>query len=195
MVSIIDSNDRHSHIGPGELARKWNVGIQTSKDTLGVTTQHSVCTRVQPMMRRLRVYHLHLHIPMLQGTWFVDTLMSKVKSIRGNKCANIFTQGKFTKVVPMMAHLESGQLLFDFTDDVGIPENLVTDGAGEFTGRATEFAKEAHRMRIKLHTSEQGHKNQKPSSGARDWILGKTLEGPHAQEESDKKTLGLRFSI
>ena len=106
----------------------------------------------------------------------MDTLMSKVKSIRGNKCANIFTQGKFTKVVPMMAHLESGQLLFDFTDDVGIPENLVTDGAGEFTGRATEFAKEAHRMRIKLHTSEQGHKNQKPSSGSRDWILGKTLE-------------------
>ena len=86
--------------------------------------------------------------------------MSKVKSIRGYKCANIFTQGKFTKVVHMTARSESGQSLVNFTDDVEIPEHLVTDGAGEFIGRATEFVKEARRMRIRLHTSEQGRKNQ-----------------------------------
>ena len=97
-VSSIDSNDRHSQIGPEELARKWNVGIQTAKDTLEVTTQHGVFTAVQPMTRRLIVDHLHLYRPLLQGTWFVDTLMSKVKSIRGNKCANIFTQGKLPKL-------------------------------------------------------------------------------------------------
>ena len=86
--------------------------------------------------------------------------MSKVKSIRGNKCDNIFTQGKFTKVVPMTARSESGQSLVDFTDDVVIPEHLVTDGAWEFTGRETEFVKEEHSMRIRLHTSGQGRKNQ-----------------------------------
>ena len=53
-VGSIDSNDRHSHIGPEELARKCNVGIQTVKDTLYVTTQHGVRTTVQPMTRR---YH------------------------------------------------------------------------------------------------------------------------------------------
>ena len=56
--------------------------------------------------------------------------MSKVNSIRGNKRANKFTQGNFTKVVPMTARSESGQSLVDFTGDVGIPEHLVTDGAG-----------------------------------------------------------------
>ena len=60
-VSSIDSNDRHSQIGPEELARKWNVGIQTAKDTLNVTTQHGVCIAVQPMTRRLIFDHLHLH--------------------------------------------------------------------------------------------------------------------------------------
>ena len=79
--------------------------------------------------------------------------MSEVKSIRFNKCANVFTQGKIAKVVPMTACSESGQSLVDFTDDDGIPEHLVTDGAGEFTGKATEFVKEARRMRIRLHTS------------------------------------------
>ena len=151
-VGSIDSNDRHSKIGPEELARKWNVGIQTAKDTLDVTTQHSVRTAVQPMTRRLRVDRLHLHRPLLRETWFAETLMSKVKSIISNKCANIFTQGKFTKVVPMTARSESGQSLVDFTDDVRISEHLVTNGAGKFTGRATGFVKEECRMRIRLHT-------------------------------------------
>ena len=159
-VSSIDSNDRHSHIGPEELARKCNVGIQTAKDNLDITTQHGVCTAVQPMTRQLRVHHLHLNRPLLRGTWLADTLISKVKSIKGNKCTNIFMQGKFTKVVPMTERSESGQLLVNFTDNVGIPEDLVADGAGEFTCRETEFAKEACRMRIRLHTSEQGRKNQ-----------------------------------
>ena len=95
----------------------------------------------------------------------------------------------------MTARSESGQSLVDITDDVGIPEYLVTDGAGEFTGRATEFVKEERRMRIRLYTSEQGRKNQKPSSGAQYWITGETLEVTHAQAESTKKTLGLWCSI
>ena len=125
-----------------------------------VTTQHGVCIAVQPMTRQLRFDHLHLHRPMLQRTWFAYTMMSKVNSIRGNKFANIFAQGKFTKVVPMTARSESVQSLVEFSDDIGIPEHLVTDGAGKFTGRETELVKEALRMRIRLHTLEQGRKNQ-----------------------------------
>ena len=64
-VSSIESNYRHSQIGPEELARKWNVGIQTSKDALDVTTQHGVCTAVKTMKIQLRVDHLHLHRPLL----------------------------------------------------------------------------------------------------------------------------------
>ena len=29
--------------------------------------------------------------------------------------------------------------LLDFTDDVGVPDTLVTDGSGESTGRNSEF--------------------------------------------------------
>jgi hypothetical protein len=45
-------------------------------------------------------------------------------------------------------------------DDVGIPEMLMMDGAGEFTGRHTDFMKHAWRMQVKLYTLEQGRKNQ-----------------------------------
>jgi hypothetical protein len=60
----------------------------------------------------------------------------------------------------MISRKDAGKSLIDFTDDVGIPERLITDGATEFTSRNTEFVKEARRMCIQLHTTEQGRKNQ-----------------------------------
>jgi hypothetical protein len=154
------TTDRHSQVTPEELARKWNIGLETAKDTIKVTTQQGIRHAVHPMNRRLRVDHMHLHRPRLRGTWYCDTLIAKVRSLDGNKCANVFTQGKFTKVVPMTARSDAGKSLIEFTDDVGIPEMLVTDGATEFTGRHTEFVKQARYMRIKLHTTESGRKNQ-----------------------------------
>ena len=75
-------------------------------------------------------------------------------------CANVFTQGKFTKVVLMMLRKDAGKSLIKFTNDVGIPDHLVINGATEFTGKGTEFVKEACHMRIHLHTTKQGQKNQ-----------------------------------
>ena len=56
----------------------------------------------------------------------------------------------------MTSRFDARQSLVDFTDDVGIPEHLVTADAGEFTGKGNQFVKEARSMRIKLHNSEQG---------------------------------------
>ena len=60
----------------------------------------------------------------------------------------------------MTSRKDAGKSLIEFTDDVGIPERLIKDGAMEFTGPHMEFVKEAWRIRIMLHTSEQGRKNQ-----------------------------------
>jgi hypothetical protein len=116
--------DRHSKVGPEELSRKWNIGLQMAKDTLDVTTQHGVRTAVHPMSRQLRVDHLHLHRPRLKGMWFLDTMIAKVKSLLGNKCANMFTNGKFTKVVPMTSCKEAAKSLIDFSDDVGVGKEM-----------------------------------------------------------------------
>ena len=48
-VQIIITNDSNFKIGPEELSRNWNIGLQTAKDTLASTTQHGVRTAVQPM--------------------------------------------------------------------------------------------------------------------------------------------------
>jgi hypothetical protein len=68
----------------------------------------------------------------------------------------------------MTSRKEAGKSLVYFTDDVGIPERLVTDGATEFTGRHTEFVKEARRIVTYNRTRTQeskscGREREKPA--------------------------------
>jgi hypothetical protein len=143
-VSSIITNDRDSKVMPEDLAWKWNICIDTAKRTLQVTTQRGIRTALHPLTCRVHVDHLDLHRPCLRGQhWYCDTMLAKVKSKLGNTCANVFTNGRFTMAIPMSGRTDAAKSLIDFTDDVGIPEELVTDGAGEFTGKNTEFVKEA----------------------------------------------------
>ena len=159
-VDKIISEKRHSEVTPESLAAKWNIGLQAAKDTLAVTTQRGIRTAVHPLSRRLRVDHLNINRPRLHGKWCLDMMASKVKSKIQNTCAAIYTNGKFTKACPLSSRAHAADSLIDFTDDVGVPEHLMTDLAGEFVGRGTKFVKEARRMRIKLYCSEKGRKNQ-----------------------------------
>jgi hypothetical protein len=81
------------------------------KATLDVTMQHGVQTAMHPMSRWLRVDHLPLHRPKLKGMWYLDTLITKVKSLLGNKCANVYM-----KVMPMRSQKEAAELLIDIRD-------------------------------------------------------------------------------
>ena len=53
------------------------------------------------------------------------------------------------------------QALTEFTDDVGIPDTLLSDGAPEIVGPKTEFMKEVHRLQVRIKRSEVGRSNQK----------------------------------
>ena len=161
------TKDRHSKVGLEELARKWNIGLQMAKDTLEVATQHGVRMVVHPMMWQLRVDHLHLHQTYLRGMWYADTLLAKVRSQLGNTCVNVFMQGKYTKAILMTSQAEAGRLLVDFTNDVGIPEMLTTEGAGEFTGRNTNFVRGQMYANQVTH-DRAGTKEPEPCSRMRD---------------------------
>ena len=54
------------------------------------------------------------------------------------------TKAKFNRVVPMTVRADACKSMAEFnTHDIGIPENLVTDGTGEFTRKDAKFVKEA----------------------------------------------------
>jgi hypothetical protein len=72
-----------------------------------------------------------------------DTLFVKIKSLDGNTFENVYMQGKFTHVIPMPNKMrpKCANSLIEFTNNVGILDEVVTDGAGKFTSRHTEFVK------------------------------------------------------
>ena len=52
------------------------------------------------------------------------------------------------------------KLMVEFTHDVGIPENLVTDGTGEFTRKDAKFVKEVKWMRMRKLRLSEAERNQ-----------------------------------
>ena len=158
--SAMITGERHSSVTPENLSRKWSIGIETAKRTLQVTTQRGVRTAIHPLHRRYRVDHLHLNRRRLNGDWYTDTLFSKVISLQGNICAQVFTNGNFTSIHPLRSKANVGMALTEFSDDVGIPDSLLSDGAPEVVGPKTEFMKEVNRLKIRIKRSEVGRSNQ-----------------------------------
>ena len=70
---------------------------------MNTTNQRGVRTSTEPLSRRVIVDHLDIHRKRLNGTWCADKLISKVKEILGNTIANVYAQGNFVKVYPIMA--------------------------------------------------------------------------------------------
>jgi hypothetical protein len=86
----------------------------------------------------------------------MDTLFSKITSLQGNTCAQVYTNGNYTSVHPMTSKARVGVTLTEFSDDVGIPDSLTTEGAMEVVGPKTEFMKEVNRLKVRLKRAEVG---------------------------------------
>ncbi len=86
----------------------------------------------------------------------------KVKSLGINTCANVYTQGKFTCVIPMPNKMgpKCANSLIEVTDNVSILDELVTNGAGEFTGKHIEFVKNCCCMHICMKCTKLWRKKQ-----------------------------------
>jgi hypothetical protein len=157
-ASFVGSKDRHSRVNAETVARKFRCGIETAQRTLKTTTQRGVRHAIHPLHRRYRVDHLNLHRRRLADTFYMDTLFSKVKSLNGMVCAQLVTNGSFTRVYPMESKSSHNiaQALTEFIDDVGIPGTLICDLATEQTGKNTEVLKFIRRNQIRLLPAEKG---------------------------------------
>ena len=151
-LAFVGAKERHSQVSAETVARKFRCGLETAQRTLKTTTQRGVRHAMHPLHRRYRVDHLNLHRRRLHDVFYMDTLFSKVKSISGFTCAQLTTNGSFTRVYPMESKASSNiaTVLQEFIDDVGIPETLVCDFASEQTGKNTEVMRIVRQSNIKL---------------------------------------------
>ena len=149
------TRERHHGKDPELIARKWGIGLEKAKQTLKATTQLAVRSAVLPLTRRYRTDLMSQRLRRLNCRFYTDTLFSKHKSIEGNTCGQLFTDGEgFVILYPMDSKAKAGQKLTELSHDVGIPNELYMDNAPEQVGKNSEMMKEIRRMKIRHHTTE-----------------------------------------
>ena len=158
----VTATARHSNITPERIAMVMNVSLEKAKNMMRVTTQKGIRTAVHPIHRRYRVDHLNLHSEKLKGQWYVDWIKAKYKSLDQNVGAFVFSNGMFTESYPTEDNkaAKANATLIEFCQDVGVPEKMKSDRAGEFCGRNSEFLKTAKSKGIDLTYAEAERKNQ-----------------------------------
>ena len=76
-VATTMSDKRHNEITPTQIAKKFNIGQETTQRTLTMTTQQGIRTAIYPITRRYRVDLLQLNRRWLPGTWYTNTLSQR----------------------------------------------------------------------------------------------------------------------
>ena len=155
-VSAVNTKSRHSSVTPEELARKWRIGLQTAKDTLKVTTQNGIRHALHPLKRRYRTDNMSLSLRRLNTRFYTDTLFAKVKSLKGNTCAQVFATDDigFVRVHPMSSKSQAGEALRGLAEDIGVPNEIVCDGASEQVGPKSDFYKTVNYLRSRIKQTE-----------------------------------------
>jgi len=154
-VSSTVTANRHHSPDAKLLSEKWECSVETARATLEATTQMNIRSAVAPLTRRYRTDLLSMNLRRLNCKFFTDTLFSKSVSIVGNTCAQLYYDPNgYMYVYPMIAKREAGESLDRFVNDVGIPNELVYDGAGEQVGRKSQFDKSIRHYKINKHTIE-----------------------------------------
>ena len=154
-VSSTVTTDRHHAPDARLLSEKWECSVEVAKATLQSTTQLNIRSAVAPLTRRYRTDLLSMNLRRLNCKFFTDTLFSNSVSIVGNSCAQLYYDPNgFMYVYPMSSKREAGESLDQFVNDVGIPNQLVYDGAGEQVGRRSQFDKSVRHYKINNHLIE-----------------------------------------
>jgi len=145
-VASVQAKQSKPTITPEQLARQWNIGLDTAKRTLKVTTQAGLRNIYIPSDRKTRLKAPWLKFPSINTRMYSDALFSSVPSIHKAKGAVVFTDGKgFDSFYPFKSKSQYPETLMEFIHDYGVPKQLVTDGANEMQqskGRA--IANEYH---------------------------------------------------
>ena len=153
--SSATSNTRHWKGSSSEIQKRFRIPDTLARLTLQNTTQHYRRTAEGPLSRRYKTDFPGSDYRRLNLELYGDVFYSKVKSLKGNTCSFLFTDGRgFAKHFPNDNHraTTAAESYRTLVKDVGIPRTLRVDGGGEYVGKA--FKKEVNSTRCKLKFTE-----------------------------------------
>ena len=150
---------------PSDLAKLWNIGLSEAKRTLNQTTQDYIRYLDGKLSRRVKTLAHQNRYKQLSGYlagFCSDTFKSNVESSRGNKYMQLFcNRGNYVTAYPMKEKAHAHHALDRFLHEVGIPSEMMTDGARELT--LSEWGKMCVRHKIKQSRTEPHSPWQNPA--------------------------------
>jgi len=122
-------------ISPKELAKKWLITENSAERTLSSTYQEYLRT-TDNLTRRFKTSRAHARYRNLRGPraqMYTDILFSKVISIRGNTCGQVYTNKlNFYRFYGLKQKRDAHTTLKPILELTGIFERLHSDNAKEF---------------------------------------------------------------
>ena len=162
------STDRHKKLTAESISELWGIGKSRAMATIDATTQNGTRSAILPLSRRYRADRRY-NLKRLEGDFSTDSLYAEIKSLLGNKYAQIYSlRNGFTAIYPLtdLSGDSIGYSLNDFSHDFGIPARLKLDGFSSQIGRKTLMMKTIRENKIDYHISEPYSPNQTPAEGA-----------------------------
>ena len=131
--------------------------------TLDATTRRLIRSAVMPLSRRYRVDRM-FGIRRLNYEISTDTIDGKVKTIHGDRYAQVFGSKKFfVAAYPTWSKADAGDMLEDFVREYGAPKLLKFDGSKEQCGKNSKFQQVIRKYEIPYHIVEHERPNQNPA--------------------------------
>lgn len=141
---------------PEHLAKTWNISLDSAKRTIQSTEQDSIRILEGNITRRVKTRAHQNRYRQLGGylaAFASDTFKSNVKSTRGNTYTQLFcNRGNFVRCFPMKSKSHAGHALDRFIHEVGVPREILTDGAKELI--FADWGKTCAKHRIYQVTTE-----------------------------------------
>ena len=155
----------HGTLNPSFLSKFWDIPLVDAKRTLTSTEYQSVSIPEGNLTRRRRLGYNRRDYRKLSGyagQFASDTFFSNVESLRGNKCIQLFcNKARFICSYPLKSKGEANNALIRFIHEVGVPSEILTDGARELI--RSEWSKTCKRFNIRQPTTEPYSPWQNPA--------------------------------
>jgi len=124
-------------VDPSHLSKIWKIDLKQAERTLDIVSQNNRRTDDPKLSRNYGTGDRALRYKRISEYFFMDTFFATKKagkSSRGHTCCQLFVTDKgFVYVVPMKSRAEVLQAVKQFAKEIGAPDALICDMAGEQT--------------------------------------------------------------
>ena len=153
------ASDRYSTRKPvvtlEQLAARWGVGIQTTKDTIQATTQVGAISAMNPLYWRYWKDKHQFRYNILETTMYTDILLAGDKYLIGNTYGHILTT-RFVYLMFMLL-INKGDPVLAFLEvlqEVGLPTGIHAENARDLD---LDFLKEICQRHRGINTTTADH--------------------------------------